>query len=281
VRECIRGGDWNVGYVSVVSSPSSATSSALSPDQLAKAWLLGVVDRTPLDRVGELDLERLASEAMPVLADALDRLEGTSPNGRRHPRLEDAAQALAKAFGSLDAVVAGRLIADRRHAVSQHGPAALPGSADLEKWLGVLVAQHRRYGSPFALALLELDGLGRIVERHGRRPGELMAAAATTVIRSQIRVVDHAFQVDDDAFCVLAPNVDAARLRRMADRLARVVDGSQATDAPRIAISAGVSGCPEHGQDSGRLLAVAEDALGAAKAAGEPVQVAASNGARC
>jgi diguanylate cyclase (GGDEF)-like protein len=263
-----------------VSSSSSATSSDRSPDQLAKAWLLGVVDRTPLDRVGELDLELLASEAVPVLADVLGRLEGTTPDGRGHPGVQDTAQALAEAFGSLHAALAERLIGEPDHAAPAQEPVALPGSADLERWLEVLVAQHRRYGSPFALALLELDGLGRIFETHGRRPGELMLTAATTVIRNQIRVVDHAFQVDDDALCVLAPNVDAGRLRRMADRLARVVEASQAADEPRIAIAAGVSGCPEHGHESARLLEVARGALGAAKAAGDPVQVAAANGAR-
>ena len=77
---------------------------------------------------------------------------------------------------------------------------------------------------------------------------------------------------------MLAPNVDAGRLRRMADRLARVVDASQAADGPRIAISAGVSACPEHGHDGSRLLEVAGDALDGAKAAGEPVQVATRNG---
>ena len=90
------------------------------------------------------------------------------------------------------------------------------------------------------------------------------------MIRNQIRIVDHAFRVDDDAFCVLAPNVDAGKLRRMGDRLARVVDGSQADDGPRISISAGVSACPEHGHDSERLLEIAREALEAARAAGEP-----------
>jgi GGDEF domain-containing protein len=79
---------------------------------------------------------------------------------------------------------------------------------------------------------------------------------------------------------VLAPNVDAGRLRRMGDRLARVVDGSQAPGAPRISISAGVAACPEHGQDRERLLEVAREALEAARAADEPVGVASFNGAR-
>ena len=66
----------------------------------------------------------------------------------------------------------------------------------------------------------------------------------------------------------------------MGDRLARVVDGSQADDGPRISISAGVSACPEHAHERERLLEVAREALESARATGEAVEVAASNGSR-
>lgn len=302
---------------------SPVASSGPDPGQLAKAWLLGVIERTPLDRVAELDLDLLTTEAMPLIAAILDALDGSeldpaarerawaltglrpgdracaeaprdlavlqsvlieslgdeSPDRRRFTGPLPAPQRLAELFGSLQGTLTEALVAERGANAAESQPAPLPGNADLDRWLAVLVAEHRRYGRPFALALLGLEGLGQIFETRGRRPGELMLAAATTVIRSQIRIVDHAFRLDEDGFCVVAPNVDADRLGRMAGRLARVVEASQAPGGPRIAISAGISGCPEHGQDVGRLLEVAGDALGAARASGESVQVA-LNGAR-
>jgi diguanylate cyclase (GGDEF)-like protein len=306
-----------------VPASSSAAGPEPDPGLLAKAWLIGLVERTPLDRVAELELDLLATEAPPLIAAILDALEApgrelgadarrrASMAGALRPGDRAGAQAardlavlhsvliealghagagrrrlgarppdpqrLAELFGSLQGALTEALVAERSQGGDPQGE--LPGNADLDRWLGVLVAEHRRYGRPFALALLELGGLGRIFETHGRQPGELMLTAATTVIRKQIRIVDHAFRLDDDAFCVVAPNVDADRLRRMADRLARVVEAAQAPDGPRIAISAGISACPEHGQEAGRLLEIAGDALGAAKASGEPVQVA-LNGAR-
>ncbi len=301
---------------------SPVASSGPDPGQLAKAWLLGVIERTPLDRVADLDLDLLATEAGPLIAAILDALDGSeldpaareragaltglrpgdrayaeaprdlavlqsvlieslghgSPGKPRYARQLPAPQRLAELFGSLQGELTEALVAERG-AIAEGQPAMLPGNADLERWLAVLVAEHRRYGRPFALALLELEGLGQIFETRGRRAGELMLAAATTVIRGQIRIVDRAFRLEEEGFCVVAPNVDADRLGRMADRLARVVGASQAPDGPRIAISAGISGCPEHGQDAGRLLEIAGDALGAARASGEPVQVA-LNGAR-
>jgi diguanylate cyclase (GGDEF)-like protein len=192
------------------------------------------------------------------------------------------ARRLAEIFGSLHAAVTEGLVRrpDQADPPRSDEPAALPGSADLEGSLDALVAEYRRYGHPFALALIELEGLREIYETHGRESGSWMSTAATTMIRNQVRIVDRAFQMDDDAFCVLAPNVDAGRLRRMGDRLARVVHGSQANDGPRVSISAGVAACPEHGHDRGRLLEVAREALQAARAADEPVGVAASNGSR-
>jgi two-component system, cell cycle response regulator len=105
-----------------------------------------------------------------------------------------------------------------------------------------------------------------------------MLAAVATVIRRQIRTVDQAFRLGDDEFCVLAPHGDAEQLRRMAGRLSDVVEGSQADDGPRIAISAGVSACPEHGDDGTRLLRAAGEALYAATSAGVAVEVARLDG---
>ena len=64
----------------------------------------------------------------------------------------------------------------------------------------------------------------------------------------------------------------------MADRLVRVVDSSQAPHGPRVAISAGVSACPEHGHEPGHLLAAAQRAIGGARAVGASVEIAASGG---
>jgi diguanylate cyclase (GGDEF)-like protein len=297
-----------------------------SPDDLAKAWLVGVVQRTPLDRVTDLDLDLLTTAAGPLIAGILDGLHpgahgapdlpprvrerardlgrlrrgqaasaeilrdlgvlqsvliaallGDAPD-RQAGDLERSVQRLAEVFGSVQGAVAEGILRDRT--ARRDELTALPGSADLEHWLEVLVAEYRRYGHPFALALVDVEGLGPINEAYGRQSGDRMLTALATVIRNQIRIVDHAFRLGDDEFCVVAPNVDAGRLRPMADRLARVVETSQSADAPRIEISVGVSACPEHGHDGGLLLQVAERALDTAREAGQPVEVAASNGHR-
>ena len=44
-------------------------------DELAKAWLVGVIERTPLDRVTEVNLGLLAGEAIPLIAGILSDLD--------------------------------------------------------------------------------------------------------------------------------------------------------------------------------------------------------------
>jgi diguanylate cyclase (GGDEF)-like protein len=287
-----------------------------------------MIERTPLDRVADVDLELLATESVPLIAGILSGLEhaaraadlprdvsrrarelGRVRRGSHAPaeiqrdlaalqslliaalaraapqRLSgvpvDSARRVAEIFGALHATVTEGLVPrpDQAGPPRPEEPAALPGNASLDGSLDALLAEYRRYGHPFALALIELEGLREIYETHGRESGDWMSTAGTAMIRNQIRIVDHAFRVDD-AFWVLAPNVDAGRLRRMGDRLARVIEGSQADDAPRISVFAGVAACPEHGDDRERLLEIAREALEAARATEQPVGVAAFNGSR-
>ena len=70
---------------------------------------------------------------------------------------------------------------------------------------------------------------------------------------------------------MLAPHQQASGLVTMAERVAELVEGSQAAEGPQIAIAAGVVGCPADGDTVERLLESATEATYAAKAAGNPV----------
>ncbi len=277
-------------------------------DELAKAWLVGVIERTPLDRVGEVNLELLAGEAIPLITRILGDLDpspaGNGP-GSEHPErylrelgrlrrgdrasaevprdlavlqsvllgslgrdafgarpadLARSAQRLAEIFGSVQGALTEGLVRDRSRAAGGTEPTAHTDRDQLDEWLRVMLAEYRRYGHPFALALARVEGLEPIVEAHGRESGEVMLTAIARVIQSQIRIADRAFRKAEDEFWVLAPSVDAGRLRSMAERLVRVVEASQSPDRPRIAIRVGVSACPEHGHDAADLLVAAESA---------------------
>ena len=298
-----------------------------SSQDLAKAWLVRLIERTPLDDVSELEVGLLTAQAAPLIDDILEEL--ASPPTDAGPRLADetrerarefgrlrhgdratteiprdlaALQALlietlrrdiperrrgdfarsvenlAEIFGSIQGELIEGLVRERAGEPRRDELTGLPGGAELDEWLHVLLAEHRRYGHPFAIALLDVEGLGRVNEAYGREAGDQILAAVATVIRNRIRGADRPFRVGDDEFCVLLPHGEASEARQMADRLARVVEGSQVDDGPRVAVAIGISCCPDHGDDPARLLEMAEEATYAAKASGRAVSVANPNG---
>lgn len=193
---------------------------------------------------------------------------------REHRELEAfaaAAERLTALFGSIQGRIAGELVGALAAPETVDPVTKFPGPAQLAGWLGALLAEQRRYGHPFALALIDVDGLGRINAAYGRDGGDRMLVAVAAILRRQLRDVDQAFRLEEDEFAVVAPHTDATRLVAMAKRVAGVISGSQEVDGPRIAIASGIVDCPDDGLSAERLLESAAEATYAAKAAAAPV----------
>lgn len=182
-----------------------------------------------------------------------------------------AVKRLAQVFGSIQSAVTRELVAERSGGAAADPVTGLPGSVQLDEWLRILLAEQRRYGHGFSLALLDVDGLARINDAYGRGGGDRMLAAIAAILRLQLRDVDQAFRLEEDEFAVVAPHTDAAHLAPMATRIANVIAESQSATGPRIAIAAGVVDCPGDGLSPERLLESATEATYAAKASGAAV----------
>jgi len=225
--------------------------------------------------------ERAAAEVpqdLAVLQSLLIETLGRDVPERRAGDFARSVGRLAEIFGSIQGALTEGLVRQRAGDARRDELTGLPGSAELHEWLQILLAEYRRYGQPFAIALIDVEGLARINDAYGRRGGDRMLAAVATVIRHQIRSADRPFRLGDDELCVLAPHHDGERLLPLAERLAGVIEASQVDDGPRIAVAIGISSCPAHGDDPDRLLEAAEEATYTAKAAGRPVSVAGSDG---
>jgi diguanylate cyclase (GGDEF)-like protein len=294
--------------------------SARARDQVAKAWMLEILDSTPLAEASDVPVDWLAREAPALIADILrGAADPAAPEGlelpaegldrvselcglrgddapSRLPRDLAALQALlvetlrmevperrlgafahsvsrlAEVFGDIQGSVTEQLVSERAGGAAADPVTGLPGEAELHEWLRILFAEERRYGHPFALALIDVEGLRHVNQAYGHRAGDRMLAAVAGVVHGQIRAVDRAFRLRDDELCLLAPHSGSSATRRMAQRLCDLVDRSQTADGPRVAIAAGVAACPEHADDADSLLAAAEEAAFAAKAAGRPIE---------
>jgi diguanylate cyclase (GGDEF)-like protein len=152
----------------------------------------------------------------------------------------------------------------------------LTGVANRRQLLGRLeeaCAMAQRSGEPFALLVIDLDGFKEINDTHGHAAGDACLRHFTLMAQMQLRPGDLLARTGGDEFCILLP---ATVLREAAIIAERVLDacredaaGCAGADVP-IAASIGLAQWTQAiGVCSERLLAVADQALYAAKNQGK------------
>lgn len=182
----------------------------------------------------------------------------------------DCAQRLSSLFGLVSGSATEALFAQ-----SEGGRDPLTGlqrPPQMRRRLDQLIEANRRYGHPFALVLLDIEGPGARGEPDD--PGqESVLAIVAAALRESVRLVDEAYRLEDDELCVLAPSQTTADGVRMGQRLAQMLQSLEAAGGLRITVSAGVVSCPEHGTEAERLLRQADTGMWRARARGQAVAV--------
>ncbi|HEU5253456.1 MAG TPA: GGDEF domain-containing protein [Solirubrobacterales bacterium] len=231
---------------------------------------------------------RLALKVSALHADLLGSLhEEIGTNGERFAQ---AAQRLAAEFGSVTAAAVELAQAAPAPAPAVASATGNGGAATVEdqleelpslyrpghmrRRLEQLLETNRRYGHPFGLAVFDASGPG---VRAGDVAGgqETVLSIVGAALRDSIRLVDEAFRLEEDAICVLAPNIGTVEGVQMCERLLGQLDDLERAGGLRICISAGVVACPDHGAEAEELLHKADAAMWRARAVGQPVGVGA------
>ena len=295
-------------------------------EDLAKAWLIRLIERASLDEIRNLPTEEIAAELPAVISDVLQLAAGDGRDGLELPgevreraaslaglrqgeeptagdiardvaaiqtvvlealardAEEIGASAYAAVVGSLTEAVAGLQAAAIEALVDQRSrEAATAASTDpltglanmrhLQTQLRHNLALAKRYEQPFALLVIDVDGLKRVNDGQGHTAGDRVLVQVGVAMRRTIRAVDTPARIGGDEFCVLAPSHTAMAARPLAERLASAIAGETGDDDsdPGVGASIGVVSCPDHGDDPDTLLDAADQAMYRAKSAGEPV----------
>lgn len=214
---------------------------------------------------------RLALEVSSLQASLLTRLQEQMSGGDAE-QFATAARQLAEEFGSVTATAVGA-VCDRAHAAQEQDPlTSLFRPGQMRRRLDQLIEMNKRYGHPFGLVVLAVEGPGT---RSGSGGGgqETVLAVVGAALRDSIRLVDESFRLEEDALCVLAPSQTTVEGVQMAERLLRLLDELEAAGGMSITVTAGVVSCPEHGADADELLGKADAAMWRARAVGQPVGV--------
>ena len=143
---------------------------------------------------------------------------------------------------------------------------ALTGLGNYRRLLDVLdteVTRSGRTGRPFAVVLLDLDGLKHINDRYGHLTGSQALCRLASVMSRNCRSIDTAARYGGDEFALVLPETDERAAReaaaRICERLAADLHG------PRLSVSVGVAIFPQSGIQIEELLTRADEALYAMK----------------
>lgn len=207
---------------------------------------------------------RIAREVSALQASLLGKLR-EELDGAESGEFALTAERLAADFGLVTATAVDA-------AYEQGELASLYQPGHMRRRLEQLAETNRRYGHPFAVAVFDASGPDT---RNGDRDAETVLAVVGAALRESIRVVDEAFRLEEDAICVVAPNLRTVEAVQMAERLLGKLEELERAGGLRIEISAGVAACPEHGTEIEQLLHKADAAMWRARALGQPVGVGA------
>ena len=106
-------------------------------------------------------------------------------------------------------------------------------------------ARSARYGWPFGLILIDLDGFKSVNDRLGHPCGDAVLEAVGNELRQHLRIGDAAARLGGDEFAVLFPNLRERRAVELVDRVERAIVA--VVPEADVTVSAGVALAPADG----------------------------------
>jgi diguanylate cyclase (GGDEF)-like protein len=141
------------------------------------------------------------------------------------------------------------------------------------------IERAQRFHRPVSLLFLDIDQFKQVNDTRGHLVGSGLLKAVGKVLLEAVRTVDSVCRYGGDEFAVLLLETHADRAQLVAERIRHsiasqeyVIDGS---DPFKLTVSVGFATFPENAGNSKALLAAADKAMYAAKAAGKNAVAAA------
>jgi len=138
----------------------------------------------------------------------------------------------------------------------------LTGLANYRRLLDVLEAETERTnrtGRPFAILLLDLDGLKRINDTHGHLVGSRAICRVGEILKNHCRSIDTAARYGGDEFALVLPESEEEEAKRVADRIRSVMVTDP--ERPQLSASIGISVYRGSGERIEKLLSEADEHL--------------------
>jgi diguanylate cyclase (GGDEF)-like protein len=143
----------------------------------------------------------------------------------------------------------------------------LTGLANYRRLLDVLESETERTNRnsrPFAVLLLDLDGLKKINDTYGHLVGSRALCRLADTLRIHCRTIDTAARYGGDEFALVLPESQESEAQLVASRIREVLSAD--TETPPLSASIGISIYSGEGERIEKLLSEADQHLYAEKA---------------
>ena len=129
------------------------------------------------------------------------------------------------------------------------------------------IRRAQRYGTPFAIARLDIDHFSDLCQKHGRLNGDLVLVGVGKTFREGVREIDMIGRIEEDEFLVVLPNIRQSDAVIGMERLRTTIESRPFTsDRLAVTISGGIA--EYAGETSAALLEHSRSLLISAKEAG-------------
>jgi diguanylate cyclase (GGDEF)-like protein len=136
----------------------------------------------------------------------------------------------------------------------------------------VELARAMRYGSPYAVLLLDIDHFKAINDKFGHKSGDAVLQKLAEIMRKTLREVDIIGRIGGEEFAIVLPEAGTATAPKVAERLRQAVaeaDMSTGDQVPlRVTVSIGVALPADKSSRFENILREADAALYEAKNSG-------------
>jgi diguanylate cyclase (GGDEF)-like protein len=152
----------------------------------------------------------------------------------------------------------------------------LTGLANMRAFQTILeneIERARRFGTPLALVMLDLDHFKEVNDRYGHQQGDEVLAMVADVLREFSRDIDAPARYGGEELAIVLPQTDADGAAQLAERIREAIERLDVPfvngqGALHLRASFGVAALPENASDREGLIAAADAALYRAKRGG-------------
>lgn len=144
----------------------------------------------------------------------------------------------------------------------------LTGLANRRRFRAALareVERFRRYGTPCALLLLDIDYMKSINDEHGHPFGDTVIRHIAHRLTQVSRDTDTAARLGGEEFALLLAGIEADKAELAAQRLLGILSGELVEGVRKVTVSIGLAACPAHANSERTLYAASDAALYVAK----------------